>query len=157
MVIKEDIDFKLLGEEMSEMLSPLFEEIENGEEIKKTDFIDACYNLFDAFHIPGKNLNILNFGKPKKQSNEDKMLAKIAENIKEIENKYINNEDHAPIWERLHNQKKLDDQNIKRIQLDQIRDQMKECTFFPMKVERKLKYAMSQPSLNRVLRNAANG
>jgi hypothetical protein len=144
-IMKKDIDFELLGHEMSEILYPLFEEIQQNEEISKEDFIEACYNLFEAFHIPQRNLSILKFNQPKVISKEDLLLKDISDNLKEIEKKYLNGPDQSKVWERLYLQKKKKgfNEREKQLKIEQMYNQMKECTFFPIRSKEK-KFVKSQ-------------
>ena len=131
-IMKKDIDFNLLGNEMSEMLYPLFEEINQNEEISKEDFIEACYNLFEAFHIPQRNLSILKFNQPIIKSKEEILLKNISDNLKEIEQKYLNDDQHKHIWNRLYKQPKTSNERTKQLKIEKMYNEMKECTFFPM-------------------------
>lgn len=145
---KSDIDFDLLGEEIAEMLFPLFEEIEEGENIKKSEFVDACHNLFDAFHIPQRHLNILNFGKKQAKSDEDILLEKIRNTIQQVEAKYVKNES-SPAWKRLAARPIKDFNRLHELKVERNARLMKECTFHPNLVpvpKRDLPY---QPSLKR--------
>jgi hypothetical protein len=147
--MKKDIDFDLLGQEISEMLYPLFEEIEKGAKINKTDFIEACYNLFDAFHIPQRNLCILKFNQPQVISEEEKLLKNISENLAQIEQKYLSDENHQGIWNRLYNEKIGKTDKMKQIEVEKMYNQMRECTFFPMKPLKSKVVPSLNPTLKR--------
>lgn len=147
---KSDIDFDLLGEEIAEMLFPLFEEIEEGEQIKKSEFVDACHNLFDAFHIPQRHLNILRFGKKTPKSEEDKLLEKIRATIQQVERKYVNGaEKGLPAWKRLAGRPNKDFKRLLALKVDSNVRKMRECTFHPNLVPLPKRDRSFEPSLRR--------
>lgn len=151
-IIKQDIDFELLGQEMSEMLYPLFEEIQKGEQITKKDFIEACHNLFEAFHIPQRNLSILKFNQPHIISEEEKLLKNISKNLFEIEKKYLNDENHKGIWDRLYNQRIGKTEKTKQIEIQKIFNQMRECTFAPTRSIHQRRLFNHTPTIKRELK-----
>lgn len=111
--------------------------------------METCRVLFDSLRIPQKNLNILKFNQTRPASREEELIKSISESLRDIEMKYLSADDRPPAWQRLYQHRRGVNEKTKRLVIEKMYRQLKECTFQPMSKVKKAPAPLEGESLRR--------